>query len=175
MKSKVLATIVFSLAVVAGLTAQDRPGNPESDPLFFVKTAANVANNVQHETVEGSIGLYISDQNWAAGLKDGDLGPFLKVKEGKPGRSAACLFAQDKGSAVCVYFDGNTPFGVAAVKAGASGKIDPGDVSGAYKTVSKDALKKASDELTFTHTDVGTDDGQPLPAFIVGTAKPKVI
>jgi hypothetical protein len=175
MKSKVLVIAVFSLAVVVGLAAQDQPGRAESDPLFFVKIAANVARNVQHETVEGSIGLYISDQNWAGGLKDGDLGPFLKVKEGKPGRGAACLFAQDKGSAVCVYFDGNTPFGVAAVKAGASGKIEPGDVSGAYKTVSKDVLKKGSEELTFAHADLAMDDGQPLPAFIVTTAKPKVI
>lgn len=174
MKSKILAMVVL-LAAVVGLSAQGQPGKVESDPLFFVKIAANVASNVQHETVEGSLGIYISDQNWAGGLKDGDLGPFLKVKEAKPGRSAACLFAQDKSSAVCVYFDGNTPFGVAAVKAAATGKIEPGDVSGAYKTVSKDVLKKGSDELTFAHTDLGMDNGQPLPAFIVTAAKPKVI
>jgi hypothetical protein len=175
LKGNVLAVVVLSLAAVLVLAAQDQPGKAESDPLFFVKIAANVASNVQHETVEGSIGMYISDQNWAGGLKDGDLGPFLKVKEGKPGRSAACLFAQDKGSGVCVYFDGNTPFGVAAVKAGASGKIEPGDVSGAYKTVSKDVLKKGTEELTFGHADLAMDDGQTLPAFTVTTAKPKSI
>ena len=175
MKSKMLALVTFSLSVMVGLAAQNQPGQAESDPLFFVKIAANVAGNVQHETVAGSLGMYISEQNWAAGLKDGDLGPFLKVKEGKPGRSAACIFSQDKDSAVCVYFDGNTPFGVAAVKAGTSGKIEPGDISAAYKPISKDVLKKGSGELTFGPTDLSMDDGQPLPAFIVTTAKPKVI
>jgi hypothetical protein len=175
MKSKTLAFLVFSVVVTLGLGAQSQPGRAESDPLFFVKIAANVAGNVQHETVEGSLGMYISEQNWAAALKDSDLGPFLKVKEGKPGRSAACLFSQNKDSAVCVYFDGDSPFGLAAVKAGASGKIEAGDITAAYKPISKDVLKKGSGELTFGPTDLSMDDGQPLPAFIVTSAKPKVI
>jgi len=175
MKRKTLGSVVFALAAVVGLAAENQPGRAEPDPLFFVKIAANVAGNVQHETVEGSFGMYISEENWASGLKDGDLGPFLRVKEGKPGRSAACLFSQDKDSAVCVYFDSDSPFGFAAAKAGASGKIEPGDVSAAYKPISKDVLKKGSSELTFGSYDLGTDDGQPLPAFIITTAKPKII
>jgi hypothetical protein len=138
--------------------------------LFFVKIAAGIADNVQHETVNGALAIYLDDQHWAAGLKDGDLGPFLKVKEAKPGRSATCLFRESKDSAVCVYFDGDSAFGVAAVKAGAGGKIEASNIAAAYKPITKEMLKKGTEALTFTPGQITTDDGQPLPAFVVATA-----
>ena len=176
--------IVLSfLAVLFGVTlaaAQNQPAakpgaekpiTEKKDPLFFVKIAADVAGNVQQTPLNGFLGLYIAPQNWAPGLKDGDLGPFLKAQEAKPGRSAACLFpnAEVKDVAICVYFDGDTPFGVAAVKAGASGKIEAGDVSAAYKAISKEMLKKGEQEVRFEPGDISMDDGQPLPAFQLST------
>ena len=154
--------------------AQDQPQQKQEEPLALVKIAADVALNVQHDTVKNrSFGIYISSQNWSSGLKDGDLGPFLKVKEAKADRSAVCFFTQQKDAVVCVYFDGKTPFGVTAVKAGSSGKIEAGDVAPTYKPVSKDMLKKGSEELNFTDADgVSADDGQALPAFVV-SAKAK--
>jgi hypothetical protein len=170
MKWKVLPLVVLAGALGSAAGVQNRPDQGKQDPLFFAKIAANVAANVQHETVNGSLAIYMDDQKWAAGLKDGDLGPFLRLKEAKPGRSAACLFSQNKDAAVCVYFDGDSPFGVAAVKAGASGRIEASDIAAAYKPVGKEMLKQGSEEFSFAPTDISTDDGQPLPAFAVATA-----
>jgi len=177
MKRKMLAFVLLAVVCAAAQGAQNQTNQEKQekkDALFFVKSAAEIAGVVEHEMVNGSLGIYIAEENWKAGLNDGDLGPFLKVKEGKAGRSAACLFSQDKNSAVCVYFDGSSPFGVAAAKAGAGGKIEAADVSAAFKPVSKEMVGKGADELTFTPGPVSTDDGQELPAFaIAATAKTK--
>lgn len=170
MKSKMLAFILLAVVSAAAQGAKSQTNQGKQDPLFFVKSAAAIAGVVQHEIVDGSLGIYIAEENWKAGLNDGDLGPFLKVKEGKAGRSAACLFSQDKNSAVCVYFDGSSPFGVTAAKAGAGGKIEAADVSAAFKPVSKEMLGKGAEELTFTPGPVATDDGQELPAFAIAAA-----
>jgi hypothetical protein len=181
MKLKVLAFVVLAGALVAAASVQNGPQQEpkqerdkstktdRNDPLSFVKVAADVAGNVQRETVNNSFGLYVGEGDWASALKDSDLGPFLKLKEAKSGRSAACLFSQTKDSAVCVYFDGQSPFGVVAVKAGAKGSIAPDAISAAYKAVSKEMLKHTA-ELNFTPTTLATDDGQPLSAFVVAHA-----
>ena len=161
---------VLAGVMVAAAFAQNQPQPKKEEPLSFVKIAADVASNVQHDTVNGSLGIYISEKNWAAGLNDGDLGPFLKVKEAKPDRSAVCFFTSQKDAAVCVYFDGNNPFGVTATKAGSSGKIEAADVASAYKPVSKDMLKKGAEEISFTEGEIATDDGQPLPAYTVSVS-----
>lgn len=173
MKSKLLAFILLAVVSAAAQGAQNKTSQTnqeKQDPLFFVKNAAEIAGVVQHEIVDGSLGIYIAEENWKSGLNDSDLGPFLKVKESKAGRSAACLFSQDKDSAVCVYFDGGSPFGVAAAKAGANGKIEAADVSAAFKPVSKEMLGKGAEELTFKPGPVTTDDGKELPAFAIGAA-----
>jgi hypothetical protein len=174
MKTKVAVTIMLAgmLAVLAGAGTSQ---NTESkDPLYLATIAADVAGNVQSKSLNGFLAIYVDPKNWAAGLKDSDLGPFLKVKEAKAGRSATCLFSDAKDAVICVYFDGDTAFGVAAVTAGASGKIEDKDIAAAYKTVSKEMLKKSDAVLTFTPGDVSTDDGTPLPGFqIASTPKSK--
>ena len=164
-----------ALAVLAGVMAaaalaQNQPQPKKEEPLSFVKIAADVASNVQHDTVNGSLGIYISEQNWPAGLNDSDLAPFLKVKEAKADRSAVCFFRNEKDAAICVYFDGDNPFGVTAAKAGSSGRIEAGEVAAAYKPVSKDMLKKGTEEISFTKGEISTDDGQPLPAYAVAVS-----
>src|SRR5215467_505577 len=104
MKSRVLVSLLFA-GLLAAAQSQPSTQNTEAqntDPLYFVRIAADVTVNVQ-QLGEGRLGIYVSDKNWAEGLKDGDLGPFLKIKEAKPGRSAAFLFNQAKDLAVCVY------------------------------------------------------------------------
>jgi hypothetical protein len=154
--------------------APEKATAEKKDPLSFVKIAGDVAGNVQSQSLNGYLAIYIDEKDWTDGLKDSDLGPFLKVKEAKPGRSAACFFSSGKDAATCVYFDGDAPFGVAAVKAGASGQIQAADVTAAYKTVTKEMLKKGSAELDFSPTDLSTDDGTPLSAFgVTSTARPQ--
>jgi hypothetical protein len=178
MKARIALSLLAVLLTVTLAAAQnppaakpgaEKPPAEKKDPLFFVKIATDVAGNVQQTPLNGFLGLYIDSQNWASGLKDSDLGPFLKAQEAKPGRSAACLFSNSKDVAVCVYFDGDTPFGVAAVKAGASGTIAASDVSAAYKAISKEMLKKGEQEMRFEQGDISMDDGQALPAFQIAT------
>lgn len=146
--------------------AQNKPSPEKADPLFFIKIAGDIAGNVQQQSLDSFIGVYVAEENWSSGEKDSDLGPFLKLKDAgaKPGRSASCFFNEAKDTAICVYFDGKTPFGVVSVKA-SGGPIQAGDVSAAYKPVSKEMLKKGDHEWHFAQFQINADDGTALPGF----------
>jgi hypothetical protein len=180
MKCRTAITLFFAALLMSATTAAPQTQNPrkgaektgtseQKDPLVFVRIAADVAANVQHDSLNNFLALYIAPENWDAASKDGDLGPLMKVKESKAGRSAACLFSPSKDAAVCVFFDGDTPFGMTAVKAGSSGKIEAADAAAAYKSVSKEMLKPGDQKLQFTPGDVATDDGQRLAGFLITT------
>lgn len=174
MKTKFVVTIIVAGMMGMMAAARTLQNTEGKEPLFFARIAADVAGNVQNKSLNGFIAIYIEPKNWAAGLKDSDLGPFMKMKEAKAGRSAVCLFSDTKDTAICVYFDGDAPFGVAAVAVGASRKIEDKDVAAAYKAVTKEMLKKGDAEFSFAPSDVNTDDGTPLPGFqITSTAKSK--
>jgi hypothetical protein len=142
----------------------DKTDTAKMDALAFVQIAADVANNLRHESLNDYLGIYIDAKNWAVALKDGDLGPFLKTQQAKPDRSAACFFSSAKDAAVCVYFDGEKAYGAAAVHA-TNGKIEDKAIDAAYKVVTKDLLEKSGARLRFQQSDVATDEGVPLPAF----------
>ena len=166
MKSQI-ACLLLLAAVLVPAPAQNPPNAENADPLSFVKIATQIAGNVQEGSLDGRLGIYVSEKDWAEGLKDSDLGPFLKLKEAKPGRSAAFVFSPMKDAAVCVYFDGKSPFGVVAVRAGASGSLQAADISAAYKPFSQDMLKKGDQEWHFEQNGVNTDDGTALPGFVI--------
>lgn len=177
MKSRTAVSLILPVLFAALAVAQNPPAPEKVDPLFFVKIAADVAGNVQHNSIEGYLGIYVSEQNWGDGARDLDLGPFLKLKEAeaKPGRSAAFLFSPYKDAAICVYFDGKSPFGVVAVKAGTNGGIQASDVAAAYKPLSKDMLKKGDQEWHFNEGPINTDDGVSLPAFQIAKGPAKIL
>jgi hypothetical protein len=170
MKFRAFLPLVLAMATLPML-AQNRPDAEKKPPLFFLKIAANVASHVQSQSLIGFLAIYIDDQTWKAALQDGDLGPFLKGQEAKPGRSAGCLFTTRKDAAICTYFDGDVPYGVVAVRAGAAGTIDGSDILGGYKPVSKQMLKKGKEDLNFTEGAVTTDDHTPLSAFQISSAR----
>jgi hypothetical protein len=64
-----------------------------------------------------------------------------------------------------LFFDGDSPFGVAAATAGANSGIEANDVAASYKPVSKEMLKASPKELHFEPGDVNADDGTTLPGF----------
>jgi hypothetical protein len=166
-----IATISSMLAV-----PQNNPQAKRYDPLFFAGISADVAGNVLNQSLNKYLTTFLDQTTWAAGLKDGDFGPFLRAKEAKQGRGADFLFSQEKDVAVCVYFDGDVPFGVAVLHLGTGQKIEDKDVLAAYKPVTKEMLKKNSEDLRFTTTDMATDDGVALVAFQIGIAgKPRAI
>jgi hypothetical protein len=171
MKFQTIARFVIVTLMLSGLaTAQDKPDAEKKDPLSLVKTATNVAINSQRQDLNGFLVIYVDAKSWASGLKDGDLGPFLKLKEEKPGRSAVLFFSADKVSAISVFFDGDSPVGVTAAKA-KNGKIEASDISAAYKPVLKEMLKETGLEFQFTQFDVAADDGQPVTGFQITIAK----
>jgi hypothetical protein len=173
MKSRMAASLVLiTLFVSSFAQSQSQASQEKSDPQSLSQTAVTVASNTKHQNLDGYLAIYVSPENWASGLKDGDLGPFLKLKEAKAGRSVVFLFSQSKDAAICVYFDGATAFGMTAVKAGAGGKIEASDISGEYKAVTKEMLKDPGQEFHLENSEISTDDGVPLPAYqVTGAAK----
>jgi hypothetical protein len=171
MKLRTSISLILAGACLAALATAQNPPAPnqdnqgKKDPLAYVQTAADVANNLRHQSLNDYLGIYIDSKNWAAALKDGDLAPLLKTQEAKPDRSAACLFSSAKDAAVCVYFDGEKAYGAMAVHAGASGKIEDKDIASGYKIVTQELLEKGGAKLQFNQTDVATDEGVPLPAY----------
>ncbi|HEY6252414.1 MAG TPA: hypothetical protein VI685_20865 [Candidatus Angelobacter sp.] len=161
----VVSLMLTGLLLSAMALAQNKPSPEKTDPLVFMKLAGDVAGNVQQQSLDSFLGIYVDEQSWASGAKDSDLGAFLKFKEAKPGRSAAFFFNEAKDTAICVYFDGESPFGVVAVKAGSAGAIKADDISAAYKPVSKDMLKKGDQEWHFSQFQINSDDGTPLSGF----------
>lgn len=176
MKLKVIAPFLAA-AFLAGLaaaqskTGADKKDAVPKDPLPLVKLASNVASNIQDRNLNSFLGLYIDSQSWASGLKDSDLGPFLKLKEPQADRSAVLFFSPEKDTAVIVFFDGGSVTGVASAKA-KSGKIEAGDMS-AVKPVTKEMLKDSRQDLQFNKIDLTTDDGDALTGFQVTSAAKK--
>jgi hypothetical protein len=178
MKFRILSCFIAAFLISALATAQSQPGAAKdaekSGPLALVKTAAKIAGNTQPQDFNNFLAVYVDSQTWSAALKDGDLGPFLKLKEEKPGRSAVLFFSPEKDIAISVFFDGDAAFGVTSAKA-KSGKIEASDISAAYKPVSKEMLKDAGQELQFNKSDVITDAGQALTAYQITSADKKLI
>lgn len=170
MKTRTFFALFLTVVCLAALaSAQNAPAADKKDPLTFVQTAVDIAYNLHHGSLDNYLGLYVDANNWASGLKDGDLGPFLKGQEAKPTRSAACLFSSAKDGAVCVYFDGDKAYGAVSVHA-VNGKMEDKDVTAAYKPVTKELLEKNSPKLRFDPAGVNTDDGAALPGFAISLA-----
>lgn len=173
MKFQLIAPLLVGALLAPALAAaQSKTTTEAKDPLPLVKIAANVGSNIQDHSLSGFLAIYIDSQNWAAGLKDGDLGPFLKLKDAKPGRSAVLIFSPEKDIAIAVFFDGDSAIGATSAKA-KSGEIESADIS-PVKPVAKDALKQPATDLEFTKGDVATDDGQSVPAFQISSPAKKL-
>jgi hypothetical protein len=168
MKFKFLTLLLLAALALSGLAQAQSQTHPDSDgPLALVKTAGTVAVNTQHAELERFLAIYVDSSNWKSGLADKDLGPFLKLKEGKPGRSAVLFFTSNMDYAIWVYFDDNAAFGVTAAKAGSGGTIEASSISAGYKAVSKEMLQPAGKDYDFSQMDVNMDNGDPLPAWQV--------
>jgi tetratricopeptide (TPR) repeat protein len=153
--------------------AQSKPDAEKKGARYFVKIAANIASNVRLRGLNGYIAIYVDSQSWASGLKDSQLAPFLKLKGEKAGRCAVLFVSPDKDAAISVFFDGDSPFGVTAAKAGSSGQFEAGDISAAYKPVSKEMFKETGQEFQFNESQIVTDEGSPVVAFEVSTTSKK--
>ena len=173
MKFRVIAPFVAAALLLSGMAAaQNKPAADKKDPLLQVKTASNIAANSQQQDLDAFLAVYVGPESWASALKDGDLGPFLKVKEQKAGRSAVLFFSDKKDTGICVFFDGDSAFALTAATA-KSGKLEASDISSGVKPVTKEMLKDSGQDYVFNGTDVATDDGDRLTGFQITRASKK--
>jgi hypothetical protein len=171
-----MAALLTCATAIAGFAQTKNQAPPTDDPLLLVDTAVTVALRTQQQNFNGFVAVYISPENWDATLKDGDLGPFLKLKEKKPARSAVVLTppnANIEASTVCVYFDSDKAFGVTAVSFKDGAKPSAGDIAGAYKAVTRAMTEKKGLEFELEPGQVSTDDGVPLRAYTINNASRK--
>lgn len=160
----ILAALLIAPCVALGQHKLDTDGK---QALPYVKVAADIARNVQQDSLNNFLAIFISYRDSDQALQDDDLAPFMKIKKAQPVSfwSSVCFFSAKKDTAICVYFDEKRPFGVVAVKAGADGKLD--DPAAAYRAVSRDMLAKNEHKLSFDEITVQTDTGAGLTGFRV--------
>src|SRR6476660_10131129 len=92
MKSRMAASLVLIILLSTGFArAGNQATSEKKDPLSLVKMAVAIAVNTQHQDFDGYFANYVAPEQWAVALKDEDLGPFLKIKEQKPGRSVVIV------------------------------------------------------------------------------------
>jgi len=171
---KLLMTALLICATsIASFAQTKNPAPPRDNPLSLVDTAVTITLRTQQQNFDGFVAVYISPENWDAALKDGDLGPFLKLKEKKPGRSAVVVVppnANTEASTVCVYFDGDKALGVTAAHSKDGAKPSAGDIANAYKAVNNAMTEKKGLEFELEPGQVSTDDGGQLPAYTINHA-----
>ena len=161
--------MAFTVSAVL-LAASAAQGHPKLSPdgkeaIPYVKMATDIALNVQQVALNNFLAVYVSYRDSDQAAKDGDLGPFMKIKDAEPhgGWSAVCFFSAKKDAATCVYFDEKKPFGVASVKASSGSKL--ADHSAAYQHVTLQMRKKSDQRLDYAETTVTTDYGAGLTGF----------
>lgn len=173
-----MATLLVLITLwIAGFAhARNQAASEKSDPLSLAEMAVTIAANTQHQDLDGFFAIYVSPENWDLVLKDGDLGPFLKVKEKKPGRSAVILETpslNSTGTIVCIYFDGDKPLGMTATKRKDGGKTLADDIASTYKPVTKAMAQKKDYAFEFNEGNIRTDNDDPIPAYKIRSVDKK--
>jgi hypothetical protein len=169
-----MAALLICATTITGFAQTKTQALPKEAPLSLVDTAVTIALRTQQQNFDGFVAVYISPENWDAALKDGDLEPFLKLKEKKPGRSAVVVTPPNANNieapTVCIYFDGDKAFGVTVARSKDGAKPSAGDIADAYKAVTKAMTQKNGLEFELEPGEVSTDDGAPLRAYTINNA-----
>jgi hypothetical protein len=169
MKASCLA--LFLLLASFAVAQNQEQSSKEDSGLRYARLAFNAASLTQHQSLEGYVAVFIDDKSWTTLSKDGDLGPFLKLKEQKAERRMVYFLGSPEALRVVVYFDGSSATDVAAFKPGPDAKIS----ADLLKPVPKETSKANDDAAawTFVREDVNSDDGDPIPAYRITKAEPK--
>lgn len=160
------ALIFLSLLIASSSAlAQHKLDADGKQAIPYVRTAIDVALNAEAGSLNNFLAVYVSYRDSDQAAKDGDLGPFMKLKDASPhgGWSAVCLFSPKKDSGTCIYFEEKNPVGMAAAKAGADGKL--GDPAGSYRRLAREKRSKSELKLNFNEITVTTDYGAQLTGF----------
>jgi hypothetical protein len=138
-KNSRIVLILILLSVISwGASRSIAQEQGESSPdkrkaLAFVETAAGIARKMHSQSLVGYVAISVDQTNWAALLKDSDLGPFLIFKEQKPGRTAVILMSNVKAFMFCTYFDGSSPFGTVVLQPPGKRKITVGQIEASIR------------------------------------------
>ena len=151
---------VFPLLIATGILVAQLPCSQaqDKDVLKFVHIAADVATNLQPESIDGYTAIYIDAQNWSSASTDSELGPFVQAQEASATHSMACLFSPTRGYAVCVY-------GLSALKSDLKNPFTASGVAASYKPITRELLRKAPGTFAFSPININFDNGQALVAY----------
>ena len=167
-----IRNLIVAFLLTAALLAQGQTSKEDSVILNLARTAANVAANTLHRNISGYMAVYVDEKSWEKLSKDSDLGPVLKLKEAKAGRSMMLVMSSSDNTAprVAVYFEGMDARELVIVSPQPETTVEPL----AVKPVPKEALREVDAEqgLLFARGEVNSDDGDPVVAYqITSSAK----
>ncbi len=115
----------------------------EYSAISYMRIAAQVARNLDRPTLDDYYGWTISAGSWHESLNDALFGPFLAAQEESPTHTMSCIIKQfTNNDVVCVYFNGQSAYGYAALKGDVGHHFTVEEVKGAYKPMSADLLEK---------------------------------
>jgi len=135
----------------------------------YVHVSANVARNLNHESVNTYNAAFFHQENWASGQKDSLFGSFLSLQEAKMNRAAVCMFNSMETDAVCTFFQDEEPYGALTLETAAGHPFDPKVISAAYKPVTAELGKEGTFSYTFKFLKsmVAMDDGTMVESFFI--------
>ncbi|MBZ5524429.1 MAG: hypothetical protein LAP21_19500 [Acidobacteriia bacterium] len=168
---KIRNLIVAFLLAVAAL-AVGQTSLEDSVSLSLARTASNIAANTLHKNMAGYMAVYVPDKDWEKLSRDSDLGPFLKLREMKTGRSMMLMLSGDNTAVrVAVYFEGMDAMGMVVFTPGSNAKLEALSV----KPVPKEALKEVDAEqgLLFSRGEVTSDDGDAVVTYQITSSQKK--
>src|SRR5258708_17788447 len=96
---KIRNLIIALLLTATTVLATGQATQEDALLLSLARTATNIAANTLHKNMAGYMAVYVDDKSWEKLSKDSDLGPVLKLKEPKPGRSMMLVMSADSAAA----------------------------------------------------------------------------
>ncbi len=115
----------------------------------YMRIASYVARNVQRPSLANYYGWSITPENWHDSLNDSLFGPFLNAQEEKPGRALGCVILEfTNNDAICVYFDGDKPYGYVAIKNDVGDRFTVDAIKNAFKPITPDLLEPPGQHKT---------------------------
>jgi hypothetical protein len=168
--SFMLAVMIAGSSLVQAQNPQTSQGNIQPDfkasQAKLVAMTVGIASKVQQASLEGYLAILVDERSWTGALKDSDLGPFVKLSPAKTGRRAVLLMSPKADAVICVFYDEELPFGVAAAQSPKKGKkITDADAAASYKLVTPEMQTANEKSLGLTEGYVKTDEGISMTTY----------
>jgi hypothetical protein len=133
-----LRNLLFIFPMIVAVFAEGQTASPDRNSLEGM--AIYIAANTLHQDISGLTTIMVDEKGWEKLSKDSDLGPFLKLREPKPGRSMVLVMPLNKmAERVAVYFEGRVASEMVVFAPRPDAVLD----ASAVKPVPQEAMKAA--------------------------------